>query len=201
MFHEIVKCRLYSSILDVLADAVRKFAHERNDGKMLVLVPSAKESMSVMDYLVSKKVIDAKFVTFANRHNRDGIHLWFKQCWLLIGTTVVGAGVSNNLCDMVVHFSFAYTPVHLLQGINRGGRDPGREGVPKSLVIFNQNQMDYMCGKRGSFKRKFTEETVVNAIKVDEKTQIAAADSSTVSGLENLVHLDKTCRVTGLASS
>lgn len=203
MRHSIVKCLLYSSCLAVLTAAVTKFNVNRKDGKMLVLVPTAKESTSVKEYLVSKKAIDADCITFANRHSRDGIHTWFKKphCWLLIGTTVVGAGVSNNLCDMVVHFTFAYTNVHLVQGMNRSGRDEGREVVSESLVIFNQNKLDYICGKRGSFKRKFTEDTVVDAIKVDEKTEVAARDSSTVSGHEDLMYRDTICRWRALAST
>lgn len=177
----------------------------RVNSKMLILVQSAEMIPSVRSRLENDPRVRAALreagvsILTASSKQRDSIVPWCTDAKInfsiLIGTTVVGAGVSNKQCDVVIHYGGAYHVDGLLQGMGRAGRSDERKVTPRSLVLFVQQQMNSVCGAPGSAERNNT----VRMRKQRIGTDAATIKVASPTGVEEYVRAT-TCRRTVLAS-
>lgn len=195
--------------MDKLVDSVVEFLtvskKKNTDSKMLILAMTVKEVDDVFARLnqdervqEALRIWNACIVT-ASRNDRSNISRWCdendKGCVILIGTTVVGAGVSNKCCDFVIHYGGAYHVDGLLQGMGRAGRSDARNVLPHSLVLFVQSVVNNLCGAPHSVTRQDADEQRKARIGTNKSARRVA----TVQGVEAYV-FTRDCRLKTLAA-
>jgi hypothetical protein len=204
----VVECANVALADQEMCFVVREFFNksDKPHPKILIWVPRKADTQKLKDVLIKNdevvRALNGRLIDVAHKEDKNAISVWctVPEHAVLVATSVAGAGVSNNFCDLSVQMYMSYHNDAMLQFMNRSGRDVTRGLNPTHKLIYVQAVLDQLCGVAKTVVRKIRNRAVLNAIGLTSNTTIVAAAISvgTADAVEKYVHT-KECRRVFLA--
>jgi superfamily II DNA/RNA helicase len=187
-----------------MTDRVLSF-FSASDKKILISVARRKDTDLIRDGLLADvrvvKALNGRRIVVANAGHKQDIGLWCTDpnIAILVGTSVVGAGVSNNDCDLVIQMLIAHHIDAMVQVANRSGRTTR---IGAHFLIYVPAMMDSMCGQRGGTMRLTKNAIVSKAIGyVGPNSSNSVRRIATPDGVESYAANTTMCRMSFLAAT